>query len=137
MRLDMRSRKAIVGNTYKEYQQADKKGRSEILDRLVPVTGMNRDYLATLLGTSGKGAGSGERKAGGKREARPEGKRGGRPPVYGKDFVKVLTAIWYDHGRQSRRNRPDSAPFPCPSCSSSLAVFLRTAPRRPVLRLPI
>ena len=95
----MRSRKAIVGNTYKEYQQADKKGRSEILDRLVPVTGMNRDYLATLLGTSGKGAGSGERKAGGKREPRPEGKRGGRPPVYGKDFVKVLTAIWYDHGR--------------------------------------
>jgi hypothetical protein len=54
MRLDMRSRKAIVGNTHKEYQQADKKGRGEILDRLVSITGMNWDYLATVLGRYGK-----------------------------------------------------------------------------------
>jgi hypothetical protein len=44
MRLDMRSRE----------QHADKKGRGEILDQLVSVTGMNRDYLATVLGRYGK-----------------------------------------------------------------------------------
>jgi hypothetical protein len=50
MRLDMSSRKAIVQNSYREYQQAGRKGRGEILDRLIPVTGMNRDYLAAVLG---------------------------------------------------------------------------------------
>jgi hypothetical protein len=42
----MKSRKAIMANTYQDYQRADKKCRGEILDRLVPVTGLNRDYLA-------------------------------------------------------------------------------------------
>jgi transposase InsO family protein len=95
----MSSRKAIVQNTYREYQQAGKKGRGEILDRLVPVTGMNRDYLATVLGRYGKDRPAEEGRATGKRKSRPEGKRGGRPPKYGTEFVKVLTAIWYDHGR--------------------------------------
>ncbi|MDR2210196.1 MAG: hypothetical protein LBO65_01820 [Spirochaetaceae bacterium] len=54
MSLDMSSRKAIVQNSHREYQQAGKKGRGEILDRLVPVTGMNRDYLAAVLGRFGK-----------------------------------------------------------------------------------
>jgi hypothetical protein len=38
-------------------------------------------------------------KAKGKRKARVSGKRGGRPPVFGGVFVKVLSAIWQDHGR--------------------------------------
>jgi hypothetical protein len=33
MRLDMRSRKAIMANTCQDYQRADKRGRGEILDR--------------------------------------------------------------------------------------------------------
>jgi hypothetical protein len=49
MRSDMSCRKVIVQNSYREYQQAGKKGRGEILDRIVPITGMNRDYLATGL----------------------------------------------------------------------------------------
>ncbi|MFP3089226.1 transposase family protein [Treponema sp. TIM-1] len=95
----MSSRKAIVKNTYREYQQAGKKGRGEILDRLVSVTGMNRDYLATLLGRYGKEGSVGASTLPGKRKPRPEGKRGGRPPKYGEQFVKILTDIWYDHGR--------------------------------------
>ena len=105
MRLDRRSRKAIMANTYQDYQRADKKGRGEILDRLVPVTGMNRDYLATVLGRYGKDAPVGGCPPKGKRKARVEGKRGGRPPQYGSDFVKVLTNIWYDHGRPCGRKR--------------------------------
>jgi hypothetical protein len=54
MRLDMRSRKAIIKNTCREYRQAGKKGRGEIPDRLVPVTGMNRDCPAALLGRCGE-----------------------------------------------------------------------------------
>jgi hypothetical protein len=99
MRLDMHCRQEIIKANYKAYQEAGKKGRGEILDRLVPVTGMNRDYLATALGRYGKDAAVGEGKPQGKRKPRPEGKRGGRPPKYGAEFVKLLMAIWYDHGR--------------------------------------
>ena len=42
----MHSRDAIVKGNYKDYQKATKKGKNEILARLVPVCGMNRDYLA-------------------------------------------------------------------------------------------
>jgi hypothetical protein len=54
MRLDMHSRPEIIKAHYRSYQEARKKERSEILDRLVPVTGMNRDYLATIPGRYGK-----------------------------------------------------------------------------------
>jgi hypothetical protein len=99
MRLDMSRRKAIIANTYQEYQHAGKKGRSDILDRLVAVTGMNRDYLATVLGRYGKDGTVMGSTVPGKRKPRPEGKRGGRPRKYGGAFVKVLTAIWCDYGR--------------------------------------
>jgi hypothetical protein len=87
----MSSRTAIVQSACREYQPADKKGRGVILDHLVPVTGMNGDYLVTVLGRYGKDHPA--------EESRARGKRGGRPPKYGGAFVKVLTAIWYDHGR--------------------------------------
>jgi hypothetical protein len=50
MRLDTRSRQEIIKANYKAYRSAGKKKRGAILDRLVPVTGMNRDYMATVLG---------------------------------------------------------------------------------------
>jgi hypothetical protein len=72
----------------------------------VAVTGLNRDYLAHALTNyretvevviDGKTV---KLKAEGKRKARAEGKRGGRPSEYGTEaFVKTLTAIWEDHGR--------------------------------------
>jgi hypothetical protein len=54
MRLDMHSRREILKANFEEYQRASKKGRTELLDRLVPVTGLNRSYLATALENYGK-----------------------------------------------------------------------------------
>jgi hypothetical protein len=64
----MHSRKEIVKANYQAYQEAGKKGRKELLDRLEPVTGMNRDYLATVLGNYGRS----------REERQVEGAGGGR-----------------------------------------------------------
>jgi hypothetical protein len=92
----MHSRQEILKANYKDYQKALKKGRKELLDRLVPVTGMNRSYLATALSTYGKKDNSGAK---GKRKPRPADKRGGRPVKYGKDFTRVLCMIWDGFGK--------------------------------------
>jgi hypothetical protein len=99
MRLDMHSRREILKANFEEYQRASKKGRKELLDRLVPVTGLNRSYLATALGNYDRNKEAAQSGRKGKREARPEGKRGGRPIKYGEEFVKVLTAIWDGYGK--------------------------------------
>jgi hypothetical protein len=99
MRLDMHSRQEILKANFKDYQKASKKGRKELLDRLVPVTGLNRSYLATALGNYGNKEGMEKPPAKSKRKPRPAGKRGGRPVKYGEGFVKVLTAIWDDYGK--------------------------------------
>ncbi|MHC6203905.1 hypothetical protein ACYULU_12020 [Breznakiellaceae bacterium SP9] len=44
MGLDMHSRKELIKANYKDYQEASKKGRGEILDKLVSVTNMNRSF---------------------------------------------------------------------------------------------
>ncbi|MDR1566619.1 MAG: hypothetical protein LBS48_04960 [Treponema sp.] len=94
----MHSRREIVKANYQAYERAAKKGLKEILDSLEPITGMNRNCLATLLGNYGrKAAGAGtERKD--RRKERPEGKRGGRPREYREEFTAVLGAIWADYG---------------------------------------
>jgi hypothetical protein len=51
MRLDMHSRTEVVKANYRDYQKAGKKGKRELLERLVPTTGMNRDCLAHKLAT--------------------------------------------------------------------------------------
>jgi hypothetical protein len=107
MRLDMQSRREILKANFEEYQKASKKGRTELLDRLVPVTGLNRSYLATALATAlgrydrNPEAAKPGRK--GKRAVHPEGKRGGRPVKYGEGFVKVLNAIWDEYGKPGGR----------------------------------
>ncbi len=95
----MHSRQEILKANFKDYQKASKKGRKELLDRLVPVTGLNRSYLATALGNYGNKEGMEKPPAKGKRKVRPAGKRGGRPVKYGEEFVKVLTRIWDDYGK--------------------------------------
>jgi hypothetical protein len=65
----------------------------KLLDRLVPVTGLNRSYLATVLGNYDRNQEAAKPGAKGKRAAHPEGKRGGRPVKYGEGFEKVLCAI--------------------------------------------
>ena len=99
MRLDMHSRREILKANFKDYQKATKKGRKELLDRLVPVTGLNRSYLATALGNYGVRADSVPAAAKGRRKQRAEGKRGGRPVKYGAEFVRVLAAVWAEFGR--------------------------------------
>jgi hypothetical protein len=64
-----------------------------LLDRLVPVTGLNRSYLATALGTYDWKKKTGKPGTKSRRASRPEGKRGGRPVKYGEGFVKVLEVI--------------------------------------------
>jgi hypothetical protein len=99
MRLDMHSRQEILKAHFKDYQNASKKGRKELLDRLAPVTGLNRSNLATALGNYGKKNGMAETGIKGKRNPRPKGKRGGRPVKYGKTFTKILSTIWDDYGK--------------------------------------
>jgi hypothetical protein len=71
MRLDMHSRQEIVKANYQAYEQAAKKGLKEILDRLEPVTGMNRNCLATVLGNYGrKAAGAGAKRKGSGKDGR-------------------------------------------------------------------
>jgi hypothetical protein len=79
MRLDMHSRQEILKANFEEYQRASKKGRKELLDRLVPVTGMNRSCLATALGNYGNKADRNETRGKGARKKRPEGKHGECP----------------------------------------------------------
>jgi hypothetical protein len=62
-------------NNYQAYERAAKKGLKEILDRLEPVTGMNRSYLATVLGNYGRKAAG--REAGRTAEGIPGGVYGG------------------------------------------------------------
>jgi hypothetical protein len=96
----MHSRQEILKTNFKDYQKATKKGRKELLDRLVPVTGMNRSYLATALSNYGKREGQDSRSGTkGKRKQRLMGKRGGRPVKYGEAFSKVLGKIWDEFGK--------------------------------------
>jgi hypothetical protein len=100
MRLDMHSRTEVVKASYRDYQKAGKKGKRELLDRLVATTGMNRDYLAHKLANyKATESAPVKGKSGNKQKTRERGKRGGRPPVYGPAFVRVLISIWQDHGQ--------------------------------------
>ncbi len=71
----MHSRQEILKANFKDYQKASKKGRKELLDRLVPVTGLNRSYLATALGNYGN------------QQPRPEGR--GMLVLIRMDFMRV------------------------------------------------
>jgi hypothetical protein len=105
MRLDMHSRREILKTNFEEYQKASKKGHKELLDRLVPVTGLNRSYRATALGNYDRNQEAAKSERKGKRAVRPEGKRGGRPVKYGEGFVKVLSAVRDEYGKPCGRER--------------------------------
>jgi hypothetical protein len=104
----MNTRKDLMRTSCQEYRKAGKKERGAILDRLAETTGMNRDYLATVLRNYGRKVRAAldgkpvEYKAGGRKKAarkkRERGKRGGRPVKYGSEFVKTLSTIWEEHG---------------------------------------
>ena len=95
----MHSRQEILKTNFMDYQGASKKGRKELLDRLVPVTGLNRSYLATALSTYGRKGDLPKPGRKGKRKQRPQGKRGGRPVKYGESFTALLSRIWDEYGK--------------------------------------
>jgi hypothetical protein len=99
MRLDMHSRQEILKDNFRDYQKTSKKERKELLDSLVPVTGLNRSYLATALGGYSKKGGTAGTVAKGRKKPRSEEKRGGRQVKYGEGFVKVLCMIWDGYGK--------------------------------------
>jgi hypothetical protein len=112
MRLDMHSRREILNANCEEYQRASKKRRKELPGRLVPVTGLNRSYLATDLGTYDRNQEAALPGAKGKRAVCPKGKRIGRPVKYGEGFVQVLSAIWDDYGKPCGRTEGPQLPVP-------------------------
>jgi hypothetical protein len=64
----------------------------------VPVTGLNRSYLATAPGSYDRKRDAG--KPGSKGRSIPSRREaGGRPVKYGEEFVKVLTAIREEFGK--------------------------------------
>jgi hypothetical protein len=71
----MQSRREILKANFEVYQKASKKGRTELLDRIVPVTGLNRNYLVTALGNYDRNQDAAKSGRKGKRAVRPEGKR--------------------------------------------------------------
>ena len=98
----MHRRREILKANFEEYQRASKSGCKELRDRLVPVSGLNRSYLTTALGTYDLKQDVGKP---GRKAARLAGKRGGRPVKYGEELVKVLGAIWEEYGKPYGRKR--------------------------------
>jgi hypothetical protein len=104
----MSTRKDLFRTSCQEYRKAGKKERGVILDRLTETTGINRDYLATVLRSYGRkvlAESEGEpveyeagRRKKAARKKRERGKHGGRPVKYGGAFVQTLTVIWEEHG---------------------------------------
>jgi hypothetical protein len=54
MGLDMKTRKKVCGELYREYQGARKKEKGRLLKEYALRLGLNRDYLAHLLTNWGK-----------------------------------------------------------------------------------
>ena len=103
MRLDMKTRKKICTAIFKRYQKAPKKDKGKVLNEYAITLGFNRDYLAHLLTNWGK---TKHALVGGKpvkivvkaplkaRQKVSGCKKTGRPEIYTKAFVKVLSGIW-------------------------------------------
>ena len=96
MGLSMQEKKALTREVSKRYQRAGKKEKTLILNEVVKTTGYNRKYLLHILANWGKtttvhlGGETVRLKAsGGKRR-----KGGGRKPIYTREFVVALRAIW-------------------------------------------
>jgi hypothetical protein len=96
MRLKLATRKELFQEASKQYQNANKKAKTKILDGLVEHTGGNRKYLLHILVNWGKtttvflaGKKARLKASPGKRR-----KGGGRKKIYTDEFVSVLTGIW-------------------------------------------
>ncbi|MGF3499658.1 MAG: transposase, partial [Candidatus Methanosuratincola sp.] len=93
----MQSRLDVVVEAAKKYRQASKKGKGEILDSLVNLTGYNRAYASYLLGLCVKKVlvkGSDGKVY--RLVADPKAKKTRRrKKAYGQDVLAALRRIWH------------------------------------------
>lgn len=94
MRLTMTERKKATAVMAPRYQKAGKKDKGTMLDEFVALTGYRRSYASFVLSSHGM-----RRRINAHRvvvaDVRKQGRRGGRPKVYGQDVLTVLVSIWY------------------------------------------
>lgn len=93
--LSMTSRAEITAKFAKAYVKASKKGRGQILDQVVQVTGWSRDNARRRLTAAARPPGAGRQVA--KRPRRQ------RKPKYSYDALKVLQKVWAASGGQCGR----------------------------------
>ena len=87
--MSVKARRELTKASVNRYRSAKRKDKSSLLNEFCAASGYNRDYAADLLRTWGNkrkvepGGGSPAR------QASPKAK-GGRPPVYGKDVLRIF-----------------------------------------------
>ena len=93
-KLDMRTRKSILQAFKSDYQQADRKTKSQILDQYVHQTGHNRKYVIAQLGTKTL-------------LHRSNGNHKKRKPFFSETIIEHLKKLWeiFD-GSCGQRLRP-------------------------------
>ena len=95
MEMTMKSRQELTRVTARRYRKSKRPEKITILDEFVAATGYNRAYAATLLRNYGLRkivlAHTESRKI---VTTKKEGKKGGRPKVYGKAETEILTLLW-------------------------------------------
>jgi hypothetical protein len=91
--LVMSEKKSVYRETAKRFQKAKKKEKKQILDEFVKLTGLNRDYSATLLRLHGKTVRLG-RKDYARADIAQKGKRPGRKKRYDGEVLKLLKFVW-------------------------------------------
>ena len=79
----MSARREITKQSAAEYARATKKGKGQILDDLVGVTGWSRANARRALSTAGK-----------RRTPVRKAKRKARPRTYGYDTLTALIRVW-------------------------------------------
>lgn len=90
----MRDRMSIISENVGKYRKSRKKGRSQILDELTEILGMNRKYLSFLMRNAGSEVYTprGVRIIADPRVSRLSGR--GRKKVYTDELIPYLVALW-------------------------------------------
>jgi hypothetical protein len=95
MGLSMQEKKALTRELSRQYQNSNKKEKTQILNVLVEASGYNRKYALHILANWGKAANV--YLDGNAVKLKPPRKRkkgGGRKPVYTGEFAAALRKIW-------------------------------------------
>jgi hypothetical protein len=91
--MSVKARRELTKASVNRYRTSKRKDKSSLLNEFCAATGYNRDYAAALLRTWGNKRRVEPGGATPARQASPKAK-GGRPPVYGKDTLRILKVLW-------------------------------------------